>query len=171
METTGIIRRIDDFGRIVIPKEMRKYLNIKDGEELEISAQQDMIVLKKYYRINGMEDRLCGIIDIFYKSLGGTLFLTDREKIIISFGDNYTNHKLSQNYISILNERKRVSSIDNLEIEIIKEYKKEKNYIVNPIIVNTDLLGSIVYLNNDISENDTQIFNIMCSLIKNTLDN
>lgn len=171
METTGIIRRIDEFGRIVIPKEIRKYLNIKDGEELEISAQHDIIALRKYYRIYGMKDKLNGIVDIFYKHLGGTLFLTDREKIIVSHGENLTNQKLNKKYINILNERKRVSNLDNNLIEITNEYKKNVNYIFNPIIVNTDLLGSIIYLNDNINENEIQIFNIMCSLIKNELDN
>lgn len=171
METTGIIRRIDEFGRIVIPKEIRKYLNIKDGEELEISAQQDIIALRKHYRIHGMKDKLNVIIDIFYKNLGGTLFLTDREKIIISLGENYTNQKLNQKYMNLLNERKRVSNFDNVLIEIANEYKKNKNYIFNPIIINTDLLGSIIYLNDSISESEIQIFNIMCLLIKNELGN
>ena len=48
MKTTGIIRRIDDLGRIVIPKELRKSLRIKNGDSLEIFVNQDDIVLKKY---------------------------------------------------------------------------------------------------------------------------
>ena len=48
MKTTGIIRRIDDLGRIVIPKELRKTLRIKTGESLEIFVEGDDIILKKY---------------------------------------------------------------------------------------------------------------------------
>ena len=47
MYTTGIVRRIDDLGRIVIPKEIRKKLRIRDGENLEILVRDDEIVLKK----------------------------------------------------------------------------------------------------------------------------
>ena len=48
MRATGIVRRIDDLGRVVIPKEIRKTLRIKDGESVEIFLNSDNIVLKKY---------------------------------------------------------------------------------------------------------------------------
>ena len=48
MKATGVVRRIDDLGRIVIPKEIRKTLRIKDGESVEIFLENDNIVLKKY---------------------------------------------------------------------------------------------------------------------------
>ena len=49
MKTTGVIRRIDELGRIVIPKEIRKNLRIKNGDSLEIFLESDNIILKKYY--------------------------------------------------------------------------------------------------------------------------
>ena len=51
MKATGVVRRIDDLGRIVIPKEIRKKLRIRDGENLEILVRDDEIVLKKYSMI------------------------------------------------------------------------------------------------------------------------
>ena len=48
MNTTGIVRRIDDLGRVVIPKEIRRTLRIRDGEALEIEVRDDNIVLKRY---------------------------------------------------------------------------------------------------------------------------
>lgn len=49
MKTTGVIRRIDELGRIVIPKEIRKNLRIKNGDSLEIFLESDNIILKKYF--------------------------------------------------------------------------------------------------------------------------
>ena len=51
MKTTGVIRRIDELGRIVIPKEIRKNLRIKNGESLEIYLENDSIILKNYSHI------------------------------------------------------------------------------------------------------------------------
>ena len=48
MKVTGIVRRIDDLGRVAIPKEMRKILNIKEGDPLEIFIEDDMVCLKRY---------------------------------------------------------------------------------------------------------------------------
>ena len=55
MKTTGIVRRIDELGRIVIPKEMRKNLRIKTGDNLEIMVNDDTIVLKKSSEIENLE--------------------------------------------------------------------------------------------------------------------
>ena len=56
MKTTGIIRRIDELGRIVIPKEIRKNLRIKNGESLEIYLENDSIILKKYSQIESLKN-------------------------------------------------------------------------------------------------------------------
>ena len=58
MKTTGIIRRIDDLGRIVIPKELRKSLRIKNGDSLEIFVDQEDIILKKNHTKNGDKNEI-----------------------------------------------------------------------------------------------------------------
>ena len=54
METTGVVRRIDDLGRVVIPKEIRRTLGIKDGTSLEIFVEDDMVALKKHSSMNNL---------------------------------------------------------------------------------------------------------------------
>ena len=56
MKTTGVVRRIDDLGRIVIPKEIRRTLRIRDGESLEIFVDREMIALKKYSSMDDMTE-------------------------------------------------------------------------------------------------------------------
>ena len=57
MKTTGIVRRIDELGRVVIPKELRRTMRIKEGEEMEVFvAPDDTLVLKKYSPLKAMED-------------------------------------------------------------------------------------------------------------------
>ena len=51
MKSTGVVRRVDDLGRIVIPKEIRRTLRIRDGESLEIFVDREMIALKKFSKM------------------------------------------------------------------------------------------------------------------------
>ena len=87
MRTTGVVRGIDDLGRIVIPKEIRKSLRIKEGETLEIySGNKDEIILKKYSFIESIESFSKKICDAFYSSTKKDIIVTDTEKVISASG-------------------------------------------------------------------------------------
>ena len=101
MKTTGVIRRIDDLGRIVIPKEIRKTLRIKDGESLEIYLDSDNIVLKKFSRLEGLSNFYKNYVDSVQSSIGENIMITDNEKIVAVAGTlkkKYLDHDIS-NYI------------------------------------------------------------------------
>lgn len=57
MRTTGIVRRIDDLGRVVIPKEIRRVMRIKEGDPLEIFTENNMIYLQKYIEVEEQEEK------------------------------------------------------------------------------------------------------------------
>lgn len=65
MKTTGVIRRIDELGRIVIPKEIRKSLRIKNGESLEVYLDGDSIILKKFSQIESLESISVDYVEAF----------------------------------------------------------------------------------------------------------
>ena len=65
MKTTGVIRRIDELGRIVIPKEIRKNLRIKNGDSLEIFLESDNIILKKYSQLETIENVSVDYVEAF----------------------------------------------------------------------------------------------------------
>ena len=69
MKSTGIIRRIDDLGRVVIPKEIRKNLNIKENDSLEIFIDGENIILKKYSNLSKVEKLFNKYINIYTPSL------------------------------------------------------------------------------------------------------
>ena len=88
MKATGVVRRIDDLGRIVLPKELRRTMRIKEGESLEIYTDGDnKIVLKKYSPVNQMTD----FVKEFTESMSTTnkrnIIITDNEKIVAASGD------------------------------------------------------------------------------------
>ena len=86
MKTTGIVRRIDELGRIVIPKEMRKNLRIKTGDNLEIMVNDDTIVLKKFSEIENLETIALSYADSFYQVLKYNVIITDTDKFIAISG-------------------------------------------------------------------------------------
>lgn len=169
MKSTGIIRKIDELGRIVIPKEIRKTLNIKESEDIEIFIEEDKIILKKYYRMNNFKDKTIKFIEIFKNYVSGTLILTDRENVLYGISDD--DKKLSLKYINALNERKKILNNENIQLEITNTLKKITKYIIFPLISDTDLLGSLLYISNEkITDNDIIILNILLTLIKYEMD-
>ena len=86
MKTTGIIRRIDDLGRFVIPKELRRTLRIKNGESLEIFVEGEDIILKKYSPMESIEDAAVKYVNSFNKVIKHSVIVTDKDKVIAASG-------------------------------------------------------------------------------------
>ena len=114
MKTTGIIRRIDELGRIVIPKEIRKNLRIKNGESLEIYLENDSIILKKYSQIESLKNVSIDYVEAFNQIIKHNIIVTDRN---ISRNKNNTTYS-----ITIINNRRK-SIIPNLFL-IINNLKR-----------------------------------------------
>lgn len=87
MKATGIVRRIDDLGRIVIPKEIRKTLKVKEGMPLEIYTDQEGgIILKKYLPFSEFSSLAQEYAECILQQTGAWVLITDREKIIAAAG-------------------------------------------------------------------------------------
>ncbi len=87
MKATGIVRRIDDLGRIVIPKEIRKTLKVKEGMPLEIYTDQEGgIILKKYLPFSEFSSLAQEYAECILQQTGAWVLITDREKIIVAAG-------------------------------------------------------------------------------------
>ena len=98
MKSTGVVRRIDELGRIVIPKEIRRNLGIRDGENIEIFTENDSIILKKYYRMSTSSDLASNLCELVYNNFNYKIMITDREKIIAcaGFSADIKNHLLNK---------------------------------------------------------------------------
>ena len=83
MEATGIVRRVDDLGRIVIPKEIRRTLRIREGDPLEIFTDKDGgVVFKKYSQLGDVSDFAGLICDALSRNTGLTAVITDRDSCV-----------------------------------------------------------------------------------------
>ena len=87
LKSTGVIRRIDELGRIVIPKEIRRHLGIRDGESLEIFTEENQIILKKYSKVLEYADLSNKLCEIISSVMNFSMIITDRDKIV-SHSDN-----------------------------------------------------------------------------------
>ena len=87
MKATGIVRRIDDLGRVVIPKEIRRVLRIREGDPLEIFTERDgEVIFKKYSPMGELAEFAGQICDSLHKTTGATAAICDRDNIIAASG-------------------------------------------------------------------------------------
>ena len=86
MKATGIVRRVDVLGRVVVPKEIRKILGISEGDPLEIFTEKDGIVLKKYSPLSNMDEIANDIANALSRQTGKCVFICDKEVIISASG-------------------------------------------------------------------------------------
>lgn len=109
MKATGIVRRIDDLGRIVIPKEIRKTLKVKEGMPLEIFTDQEGgIILKKYLPFSEFSNVAKEYAECMVQQTGLNVLVTDREKVIAAAGGSAKNlmgETISRKLERILDDR------------------------------------------------------------------
>ena len=173
MKETGVVRRIDELGRIVIPKEIRKNLRIREGDPVEIFVLQgENIVLKKYSTLNGFENELDKIVTVLSSKLDTTVLISDNDKIISGAGnkkDNYVGKDLSFKLRNILHERRPHQSSST---NITASDMHQGNVYIFPLIVGGDLFGSLIILldNLNISESYKIITEVMGNYIVKKLE-
>lgn len=160
MQVTGIIRKIDDLGRIVLPKELRKYLNINSGDDFLINIDNNKIVLEKYSKINNTEE-IINIINIIQNEIDIKIYLVVNSEII-----NNNNEIITKDIQNIINERKTHIKNNNNEISISKNIKCNKNMIINPIILNGDILGTLILISNKDIQKIIKTSNILDKIIR-----
>ena len=82
MRATGIVRRIDDLGRVVIPKEIRRTLRIKEGDSLEIFTDRESLVLQKYSPIKSIEANAQTVADGLYELTQKQCVVCDNDRVL-----------------------------------------------------------------------------------------
>lgn len=149
MKNTGVVRRIDDLGRIVIPKEIRKTLRIKDGESLEIFLSSDNIVLKKYSPLEGLQNFYKTYAESIYSEIGNNVLIVDRDRIVAVSGDlrkKVLGKPISLDIDLIIQKRVVVSSKEMVNLFISQDNNIDASYVIAPIITNGDAVGAVIIM-------------------------
>ncbi len=161
MKSTGIVRKIDELGRIVIPKEIRNVLGIHSNDDLEIFIDDMKIVLTKYEKSDNILNYSNNVVKIIEEKLNIKVFVTNKEKII-TIG-NFKNKELDSKLLELIEERKRYESINKETINKISGY-----FVIYPIIVESDILGLLMFTKETSFTNEEKILtNIILKLIEN----
>lgn len=158
LKATGVVRRIDDLGRIVIPKEIRKTLRIKEGDPLEIFTDKEgEVILKKYSPIGELSEFATGYAETLAKTTGHIACITDKDTVIAVSGGSkkeFLEQDLSKELEQLLEDKEVYTSKENNEVSIpiTKNDNKERKYnsqVVYPIISQGDVIGSVILLSKD----------------------
>lgn len=169
----GIIRRIDELGRIVIPKEIRKTMHIKNGENLEIFIQNDNIILKKYSELDNLTNLSQTISDTLNHNLKSDILITDTDKFINASGTlktKYLNKEISEDLLNIINNRKQ-TTLKNKTLILTKNIQEIGTFIITPIITNGDIIGSIIIYNkNNLTEYDEEKANLITEILSKYIE-
>lgn len=181
MQETGMVRRIDELGRVVIPKEMRKTLRIREGDPLEIYTDKEQLIFKKYSPISTINTYAEAIADGIEELTEKTCIVTDNDVIVYAsrgkLKDTVGKH-ISTELENILKERKSlaVSRIDGGTIvSVIKDQDLEcENQIIVPIISGGDCYGSLIVFDKDkssrFSSNDVKFVRLGATFLSKQLD-
>lgn len=158
MKATGIVRRIDDLGRVVIPKEIRRTLRIREGDPLEIFTDREgEVILKKYSPIGELSDFANQYAESLYKTSGHTTCIADRDTIIAVSGPTkkeFMDKSLSSEVEKIIEEKTTllVKSPDEKTISITADDNGDRKYtsqVVSPIISEGDPIGAVIMFSTD----------------------
>ena len=151
MTATGIVRRIDDLGRVAIPKEIRHTLHIREGDPLEIFTMEDgSIILKKCSALGDLTDFASGYAESLAKASGHPTFITDRDAIVAVSGApkrDFLSKRISRNLEDVMEERSTVvvqSKSEGLIPILENDEHRYTSQVITPIIVHGDAIGSVI---------------------------
>ena len=171
MKTTGIVRRIDELGRIVIPKEIRRSLRIKEGENLEILINNDSIILKKYSIIKNLNDFAQNITDSIYSFIDNSVLITDTDNILAVSGPlkkQLLNKEIGIDLENKIKRREEMFEKHKKSLKITNE-EIECTYAVSPIIVNSDVIGLVMII-GEVADVDFKLTQIISKFLSNHLE-
>ena len=166
LKATGVVRRIDDLGRIVIPKEIRKTLRIKEGDPLEIFTDREgQVILKKYSPIGELSEFATEYAETLAKTTGHIACITDKDTIIAVSGGSkkeFLEQSISKDLERIMEDKEAYISKENNDVAIPvtqnENVDKRKNaQVVYPIISDGDVIGSVILLSKDANTKMTEV--------------
>ena len=158
MTLAGIVRRIDELGRVVVPKEIRRTLRIREGDPLEIFTNRDgEHILKKYSPIGELSEFASEYAETLTKTTGHIACITDKDTVIAVSGAakrEWLEQGISKELERILEDKEKYISKENndMAVPITQNEKRDKIYnsqVIYPIISDGDAIGSVILLSKD----------------------
>ena len=167
MKATGIVRRIDDLGRVVIPKEIRRTMRIREGDPLEIYTNSDgEVIFKKYSAIGEMSENARYVAEIMYKIAGCPTVVFDKDRAAAVSGvpkKELLDRRVSGQLEELMDSRGQYFCPNGVTNSFYPAEGSERTAIAAvPIITAGDVSGAVVFLT---SEKHTEANDMQKSLI------
>ena len=141
-----ITRRIDDLGRIVIPKELRRTMRLREGDEIEILPDGDRLILKKFSPFLDVKLQAQGVSKMIADFIPSSeVYVLSGDKIVASAKGQKGNLTPTENLVKLCSSRSAVV-LDGCEIKLFTERDNDGYVVVEPVVSNGDLLGTILVL-------------------------
>lgn len=177
MNNTGIVRRLDDLGRIVIPKELRNTLRLKEGDPIEISREGENLFLRKFSPVDSIRFLAQTVADAIVDQTGKSCLITDTDKVIYSSGaENHSGQQLNQWSNKFMAERKTLKASRKTSVLptlFLGEDLTSFNFrMLVPIVNNGDCFGLMCLSSRGedvITEKDESMLNLGVKVIVNGL--
>lgn len=154
MKATGIVRRIDDLGRVVIPKEIRRTMRIREGDPLEIYTDNDgEVIFKKYSPIGELSPFASQYAEVLYKNSGMPVIISDRDHVIAAAGvskKEFMERRVSSSLEDLMENRKNFSvELGSAKNFMPVEGVSQAAAIAVPILAAGDVTGCVIALKGE----------------------
>lgn len=152
MKSTGIVRRIDDLGRVVIPKEIRKTMRLNEGTLIEFLTDSDHLILQKYSVLESIGSVALGILGTLYRIHKLPVIACDTDKVIAVKGiskEEVINRRITSDFEEILRRRNIYAyDVDDAPLFPV-EGIEQVALACAPVIASGDVVGAILFLSED----------------------
>ena len=148
MKATGIVRRIDELGRVVIPKEIRRTMRIREGDPLEIyTSREGEVIFKKYSLLGGVEDFAAELCETMSRSTGSVCAVTDRDTVIAVAGGGkreLLERRVSRELEELMTARGQYAA-DTCTLPVTETDEHYAVAVAAPILSEGDVLGCVLF--------------------------
>ncbi len=156
MKATGIVRRIDDLGRVVVPKEIRRTLRIREGDPLEIFTDREgEIILKKYSLIGELSQYAGLYAEALAQTSGQLVCITDRDHVVAAVGagrKDFEGKPISKQLEGLIEERGNLiaAAADNNFVQItLDDSGEHSSEVISTILCEGDAIGAVILYGKD----------------------
>ena len=168
MKATGIVRRVDDLGRIVIPKEIRRTLRIREGDPLEIYTDKEGgVIFKKYSLLGGVTEFAGQLCETLWRTSGHICVITDRDSCIAAAGASkreLVDKQVSEQVEQLMENRQLFpANAQEKPVPLCADGEKYRVLTGAPILSEGDVLGSVLLVGG---EDDGQVGEVEVKLVQ-----
>ncbi len=162
MKETGVVRRLDELGRVVIPKEIRSRLKIKNGDLVDIFTNNEEIILQKYHPLSRDILPIRSVLEAFKRVYNVDFILFDSSKVLYStYNEISSGENINQEFIQKIQVYLDKELSSKLNINIIENYKLEKDIFIQNIQIDYEDFGYIAICDDMISKKDKDTIEII----------